>query len=136
MTVAVEPLTMPQMSPTTSLQNEATFSALRMRYSASFAPLTRCAAIELNGLGFAAVTATPMISNRMPSAMNSSRISVATTYPASSSSAPEHRLIAAESATAIKNTRMTQRAWLGVFSVFFCFRSSSFSKAFFSTVIS
>ena len=79
MTVAVEPLTMPQMSPTTSLQNEATFSALRMRYSASFAPLTRCAAIELNGLGFAAVTATPMISNRMPSAMNSSRISVAVT---------------------------------------------------------
>ena len=46
------------------------------------------------------------------------------------------RLIAAESATAIKDTRMTQRAWLGVFSVFFCFRSSSFSKAFFSTVIS
>jgi len=30
-------------------------------------------------LGFAAVTATPMISNMMPSAMNSSRISVAVT---------------------------------------------------------
>ena len=46
MTVAVEPLTMPQMSPTTSLQKELTWLAFFNRRMASLPPFSLWAAIE------------------------------------------------------------------------------------------
>ena len=45
-TLSGVPETMPQISPTTSLQMLETFSAFRTIQTASRAPRTRCAAIE------------------------------------------------------------------------------------------
>ena len=61
-TAAVVPLTMPQMSPTTSLQKLETWLARRISRSASRAPGTFRAAMEWKGRSSEAVTATPTIS--------------------------------------------------------------------------
>ncbi len=103
-TALVVPLTMPQMSPTTSLQTLETLLALRSRERASLAPFTFRAAMEWKGLGSAAVTATPMISNRIPSRINSAKIKVAIATPAPSSIDSDARLSAADRAIAMVNT--------------------------------
>ena len=56
----------PQISPITSLQKLDTLSVFCLNFTASFAPLTFLAAIELKTLMLEAVTATPIISNIIP----------------------------------------------------------------------
>ena len=105
MTAAVVPLTMPQISPTTSLQKLLTWLALRSSDSASAAPFSLCAAMEWNGRSSAAVTATPTTSNPMPNRINTASTSTASRIPAPSNAVSDRRLRAAERATDMKKTR-------------------------------
>ena len=73
-----EPDTTPQISPMTSLQMELTLSALRSSLIASWAPGTFLAAMEWKGFSSAEVTATPIISNTIPTMTMISRIRNAT----------------------------------------------------------
>ena len=82
MMAAVEPEIMPQMSPTTSLQKLETLLAFRMRPRASRAPGVLWAAMEWKGRSSAAVTDTPMISNRMPRPMKQASTAKARGMPA------------------------------------------------------
>ena len=66
----VEPLTIPHISPITSLQKLETFSAFFISFTANLAPLTFLAAMELKVLGSATVILTPMISNNIPNPIN------------------------------------------------------------------
>ena len=104
-----EPDTTPQISPTTSLQILDTLLALRSRYKDSFAPFSLWAAMEWNGLGSAAVVATPITSNTMPKPINATKIKTATTTPAPSSIDSDARLSTADRATAIKKAVTAQR---------------------------
>ena len=74
-----EPDIIPQISPITSLQNDDTLSAFFLNLTATSAPFTFLAFIELNGLISALVTAVPIISNKTPNKMNNIRI-IAPTY--------------------------------------------------------
>src|SRR5690625_1714995 len=65
-TVNALPLIIPVISPITSLQKLANLSAFLVIETASLAPTTFSAAIALNGDYFAAVAATPSISNKIP----------------------------------------------------------------------
>ena len=66
------------MSPTTSLHTELTWFAFCKSRIASRPPFSLWAAMEWNGLGSAAVTATPTMSNMMPSAINTASTSSVT----------------------------------------------------------
>src|SRR5699024_6149051 len=65
-TVHALQLIIPVISPITSLQKLANLSAFLVIETASLAPTTFSAAIALNGNSFAAVAATPSISNTIP----------------------------------------------------------------------
>lgn len=69
MAVAAEPLTMPQISPTTSLQKLETRSELRARIKACLAPGTFLAARAFRGGKLAAAEAIPMTSKTIPIAI-------------------------------------------------------------------
>ena len=86
----------PQMSPITSLQNDETRPALRMSRSASSASGTLREAIAWNGTSSAAVTATPMISNRIPVSTMQIRITNDRISPAPSSKLDDTKLMSAE----------------------------------------
>ena len=103
-TAEAEPDTTPQISPTTSLQKLETFSALRSRCRASAAPGTFLAAMAWKGFSSADITATPMISNTMPSATISKSTRNASTSPAPSSTVEEKNEIVEEITTATKKT--------------------------------
>ena len=96
MTAAAEPEMTPQMSPITSLQNDETRPALRMSRSASYASGTLREAIAWNGTSSAAVTATPMISNRIPVSTMQIRITNDRISPAPSSKLDDTKLMSAE----------------------------------------
>ena len=65
----------PHISPITSLKKLATLSVFFLNDTAILAPFTFLAAIELKTLMLEAVTATPIMSNRIPKAIkNSNRI--------------------------------------------------------------
>ena len=64
--------------------------------------------MEWKGLGSAAVTATPIMSNTMPRPMNTASTSAATTYPVPSRAVVEKKLSSADSTTASTNTRRAQ----------------------------
>src|SRR5699024_4036834 len=69
-TVNALPLIIPVISPITSLQKLANLSAFLVIETASLAPTTFSAAIALYGNSFAAVAATPSISNKIPTITN------------------------------------------------------------------
>ena len=118
---AVEPEIMPQISPTTSLQKLETLLAFRMRPRASRAPGVRWAAMEWKGRSSAAVTATPMMSNTMPSRIKQASTTKASAMPAPSRASSEARLSTAERTTDRKNTCMAQRNRPSPFPFFSCF---------------
>ncbi len=64
------PDTIPQISPTTSLQIDDTLSEFLINLTAIFEPFTFLAFIEIIGLSSADVTATPIISNTIPNKIN------------------------------------------------------------------
>src|SRR5699024_10324495 len=64
--VSALPLTIPEISPITSLQKLANLSAFLCKITACFAPDTFSAAIAFNGASFAAVEAIPNMSNKIP----------------------------------------------------------------------
>lgn len=68
-TAMVEPLTMPAMSPTTSLQKFDTGPALLTRLKASLAPWIFRDAMALKGFLSAEATAMPIMSKTMPMSM-------------------------------------------------------------------
>ena len=111
MTAAVVPLTMPQISPTTSLQTLETRPALRRSISASAAPFSLWEAMEWKGLGSAAVTATPMMSNKMPRPMNTASTESAAAMPAPERVVSDAMDSAAERTMASTNTSAAQRYW-------------------------
>ncbi len=84
MTEPAEPLTTPTMSPTTSLSRLETRSALRISWSACFAPRMRLEAIAINGCSSADVTAVPMTSVITPMEISTINASSATSSPAES----------------------------------------------------
>src|SRR5699024_4185388 len=63
------PLTIPDISPITSLLKLANLSAFLIMMTLSLAPFTFSDAIALKGASFAAVDAIPNISNRIPTKM-------------------------------------------------------------------
>jgi len=65
-TAIVDPLIMPAMSPTTSLQKLETGPAWFISSKASFAPFIFLEAIELKGFLLAEATAMPMMSKMIP----------------------------------------------------------------------
>src|SRR5699024_300825 len=73
-TVDAAPLTIPDISPITSLQKLANLSSFRLMITASFAPFTFSAAIACKGASSAAVEAIPSISNIIPITTMSSTI--------------------------------------------------------------
>lgn len=65
----------PHISPITSLKKLATLSVFFLNVTANLAPFTFLAAIELKTLMLEAVTATPIMSNKIPNAIkNNNRI--------------------------------------------------------------
>ena len=109
MTAEAEPEMTPQISPMTSLQNELTRFAFRSSRNASGASATLRDAIAWNGASGQAVTATPMMSNRMPRPMNTASTSAAAAAPAPLRLVSDARLNAADRTMARKKTCTAHR---------------------------
>lgn len=125
MTAAAEPEITPQISPMTSLQNDDTFPALRIRRSASSASGTLREAIAWNGTSSAAVTATPMISNRIPVSTMQIRIKKDSASPAPSRRLDDTKLIRAEIRTVVRKiSAIHLKSGLAVFPAFFFFAAA------------
>ena len=71
-----EPDIIPQISPITSLQKDDTLSAFFLNDTAFLAPFIFFELIACSGSSFVDVTATPIISNIIPMAINSNRIKI------------------------------------------------------------
>ena len=108
-TAMVVPEMIPAMSPTTSLQRLETRLAFFTSRTASFPPGPLRAAMEWKGVSLAAVTATPIMSNTMPTKMKIKRIPKAKRYPAASKAAEETRVNTVDNRILHRTTRITQR---------------------------
>ena len=120
MTDPIEPLTMPAMSPITSLQKFEITEELEVHHRAVFAPFTFFAAIELKVVGFAVVTETPIISKIIPVKIKSSKIIIATKTLSSDVAVSETTERAAEIAKDIIKTFTIQPAADFFLGFFFC----------------
>ena len=77
--VPIAPLITPQISPITSAHIFATFDAFFIRLSDDFAPSAFFVAFAWKCSSFATVTATPIISNKIPK--NTTKINIITAKP-------------------------------------------------------
>ena len=73
----IAPLSTPHMSPITSAHMLATFDAFLISLIESFEPFTFFVAFAWNSSSFATVTATPIMSNTIPTPITNIKISIA-----------------------------------------------------------
>ena len=118
MTAPIEPLTIPAISPITSLQKFETAAAFAVHQMAVFAPLTFFAAIELNVDGLEVVTATPIISKITPVAIKRNNIIIATQILSSEVTVSETTDSNADIVKETKNIRIIQNIFLFFFLFF------------------